>query len=211
MLKNINHKEQKKNLKTSTLLRSLVTDMPKDKVNLGDFIRYFQHRSYGGMFFILALLCLLPGVSILAGFVLILPSLQLLMGLSSPVLPSFLGKRTINSQRLQFSCHKVIPFVEKIEQVVKPRMGFMSSSILKRVIGLLVFLLALIVAIPFPLSNYPPALALLILSLGLLEKDGLLIVFGIIFSGVALAFGFILFNVVFIAVFQLFIALSGAS
>jgi hypothetical protein len=188
--------------KTSVLLKSVSTEIAGEKIKVGDFIRRFDHHSYGGVLFILAVLCLLPGISILAGFVLILPGFQMLMGVETPRLPAYFDKRHVNVQRLHFACNKIVPFIERIEKVVKPRMHLMNSLVMRKMTGLLIVLLAIVVAIPFPLSNYPPAFAMLLLSLGLLVRDGLFILLGFLSGLIALIFGFTVFNIVFASAIQ---------
>ena len=48
--------------------------------------------------------------------------------------------------------------------------------------GIIVIPLSLLILIPFPLSNIIPAFAILILSLGLIEKDGVIVLIGILIS-----------------------------
>jgi hypothetical protein len=43
---------------------------------------------------------------------------------------------------------------------------------------------------PLPFSNMPPSIALILISLGILERDGVLISIGIFISSIALFIGY---------------------
>ena len=46
--------------------------------------------------------------------------------------------------------------------------------------------------LPLPFSNFPPAVAMLCLSLGLLERDGALVAAGLALAATALAIGVVI-------------------
>jgi hypothetical protein len=50
----------------------------------------------------------------------------------------------------------------------------------ERIIGIFSFVFALSISLPLPLTNFPPGWGILIMSLGLLSKDGLTILVGMI-------------------------------
>jgi len=172
---------------TSSLLDELMLDMNEAGIkqswmSFGYFLHLFGQRSYAGIFFILAVLCLLPGISILAGFVMILPSLQLLLGFSLPTFPTFIQQKQISVKRLQSCIRWLLPKLQWLEQFVKPRYLFLSSKLAMYLIGLVALLLSIIVAVPFPLSNFLPAFAMLFISIGMLQRDGLYIAIGLLIS-----------------------------
>ena len=79
--------------------------------------------------------------------------------------------------------------MEIAERYIKPRWIPLTLSPVPMIIGVLTIGLALIVMLPLPFSNLPPALALICLSLGLLERDGMMIGFGLIVATAALVVG----------------------
>ena len=62
-------------------------------------------------------------------------------------------------------------------------------------LGFVVVALALVIMLPLPFSNLPPAIALTCLSLGILERDGLLIGIGLVCAIIALGIGMVLASV----------------
>ena len=176
--------------KTSQMLKHFVDSIGDSNVSFAYVVQSFEQRSYAGIFFILAILCFLPGISILAGAVMILPSLQMLLGKKSPTLPKQLARMTISSDRLNHGFDWLMPRLIWLESWVKPRWEIFSSTIAKHIIGFVALLLAIIVAVPFPLSNFLPAAAMLFISIGILERDGLLIALGLIVSFIAFVLSF---------------------
>ncbi len=113
----------------------------------------------------------------------------MLVGFRAPIVPKFISKRTFQIDSFRRLVDKSIPFIEKIEQYVKPRWLFLTLPPISFLVGLVVVGLACIVMLPLPLSNLPPAIALLILSIGLLERDGVIIFIGIAVAIIALVIG----------------------
>lgn len=180
-------------VKTSQLLRDSLNSFKDDNIPIGDLLSKFQRRSYGGVFLILALLAMVPGISVPAGAVLLVPAMQLMLGYPAPVFPKKISKKTASTEGLKKWGLKVANWIEKLEHLVKPRLPLLTSHIARRVIGLIIFLLAIVVVIPFPLSNFPPALATICFALALLERDGLMIIIASIISFIAFSIGVTVF------------------
>lgn len=70
---------------------------------------------------------------------------------------------------------------------------FLSSRLAEKVLGVFCLSLALILILPIPLGNMLPSLAIALIGLGLLERDGLWIVLDI---GTGLAIVFIVSGVI---------------
>ena len=191
-------------IKTSALLAETLHALRGSHVEVGELMAQFQRRSYGGVLLVLALLAMVPGISVFAGMAMIVPAFQLFIGLPAPVFPSFIQKRKVGVAGLQKWGMKVSAWVERLETLVVPRWPVLSNHTARRLIGLVILLLGLVVAIPFPFSNFPPALATIGFALGLLERDGLMIMIASALSIVAFTIGFTVFYIVLNWVSQLF-------
>ncbi len=183
--------------KTSELLRETITSLSTSHVAIGDLLSTFQRRSFGGVFLILALLAILPGISVPAGIALMVPALQLMLGYPAPVFPKKISEKTVSVEGLEKWGLRVADWIETLEKLVKPRYPEMTSPIARRVIGLTIFLLAIVVSIPFPFSNFPPAVATICFALALLERDGLMALLAGTISIIAFSIGITVFYVVF--------------
>ena len=174
---------------TSTLIRRILAELPGEDVRIGYIVYKLRRRSFGGLLILLAALSLLPGISIFAGIAMILPGVQMLLGFRAPLLPWIIRKQTIKSQQLQAIGARAIAIIYRVEQWVKPRWPVLTAPPVPNLIGVLVIGLAIVVMLPLPLSNLPPAIALLLLSLGLLERDGVVVVIGLFAAVIALTIG----------------------
>lgn len=171
---------------TSVLLRKILNNLRGHAVNVDYIVAQLDRRSFGGLFIILGAVALLPGLSVFAGLAMIIPGIQMLVGYSVPKLPKIIGQRQLNVIQLKSLGEKTAKAIEWVEQFVKPRWMLMSSKTMHSFIGILVACLSFAVMLPLPFSNLPAALALLFLSVGLLERDGIMISFGIILAILAL-------------------------
>jgi hypothetical protein len=73
---------------------------------------------------------------------------------------------------------KVLPWIRRMEAVSRPRLDFLFGSMGQRLIGLVCTLLALVLILPIPLGNILPATAVTVLSLALVQRDGVLALLG---------------------------------
>ena len=69
---------------------------------------------------------------------------------------------------------------------MQPRMTYISVHTWERIIGIFSFVFAVAVALPIPLVNFPPGLGILVMSLGLLNRDGVTILIGMIIGTIGI-------------------------
>lgn len=193
--KRINNHTPTVDEKTSCLLQGVLTNLVDEKVPVGYLLEQLHRRSFGGMLIILSLIGLVPGISFFAGLVMLLPGIQMLLGYRAPRLPLFLHRRSINRVQLQTFGKRIIPWLQRVERFVRPRWTLFTLAPVPNLIGLIVTALALVIMLPLPFSNLPPAIALTCLSLGLLERDGLMIGIGFMLAVIALGIGVVIVSV----------------
>jgi hypothetical protein len=159
---------------TSAVLRDLLGDAPQEQVTLGWLLDRLGSRSFGVALLLLGMLGLLPGVSVVAGGLLILLALQMIGGQGRPRFPHRVGRRRMGTRRLAALIGRVVPVLQWLERLIRPRWAtpFVATG---RVIGAVVFLLGTSLFVPVPLSNIPPSLAIMLLALAYLEEDGVLL------------------------------------
>jgi hypothetical protein len=131
-------------------------------------------RSFGIMMLFLALLGLLPGVSALVGVLLAFPAFQMLLGRTGPMFPKGVASRRFATKRLDRILRRAVPALRYLEKFAHPRWSTPFETT-KRVVGTVVLLLAGLLLAPFPLSNIPPALVIMLISVAYLEEDGVLL------------------------------------
>ena len=98
-------------------------------------------------------------------------------------LPANLRRGGIATADLRQGLPRVLPWLERVEAVSKPRLSFLFGSVGQRLIGVVCTVLALVLILPIPLGNILPAAAVSVLSLALVQRDGLLALVGYVLVG----------------------------
>ena len=178
-------------VRTSDLLSSIAAETALPRISIADLLRRFGDRTFGMLFLFLALCNFIPsvpGTSGVLGLALMLVAVQLVIGRPRPWMPDLVGRRSLSSESLRKGAAKVAPYLRRLERICRPRLAFATSTMAERLVGLLVMCLAVVISLPIPVvGNLPPAVAVLIMSLGLIERDGLLILVGLATGAVTLA------------------------
>ena len=99
-------------------------------------------------------------------------------------MPGFVRRREISPERLHSLTNGTRKLLSKIGRLVKPRMSWVTHRSQHWLIGLSLFAGTFIFALPLPIpgNNIPPAIGLVMLSLGMIERDGLLVLLGHIYT-----------------------------
>lgn len=87
-------------------------------------------------------------------------------------------RRTIATSDLRSGLPKVVPWLQRIEAVSKPRLVILFGRTGERLVGLVCTVLAFVLILPIPLGNILPALAVAVLSFSLIQRDGLIALLG---------------------------------
>lgn len=136
----------------------------------------------------------LPGVSTLFGLIIFFLGIRLAIN-KGVWLPNRLRAIKIGGPRFYKIFHGVYKIIGWLEKLTRPRWSWVFSGSLSRVLqGTLLAINGLCLALPLPPgTNFPPALAAVSLSLGILEKDGLWVLIGYFLFTANIVFLFFLF------------------
>lgn len=187
----------------SAVVDDLLRLCAKESLTLGEFLHelnLYGHMMVCLIFSIPFLLPVpLPGLSTVFGLVIAIGGSQILLG-QDPWVPKSWRARQISTGLIV----KILELLKKIllrtEKVIKPRFKFFAKHPgFVRFNGAVILILALLLALPMPPGfNFPPALAIIALSIGSIERDGVLIVFGYAMAAVNAA----LFGTLFVVGFE---------
>lgn len=177
--------------KTSEILEQLARDATT-RVALGDLVTSLGDRAFGLLMLIFALpnavgLGTIPGLSTVFGLPQAIFAVQMIAGLQKPWLPRFLMEKSLSAEDFRSIVSKAHPQLSRFELMLKPRLEALTSPLAERVLGIIFLILATIVALPIPLGNWPPAIAMAVISIGLVERDGLFVLIGLVVGVVAIA------------------------
>ncbi|MCZ8314425.1 exopolysaccharide biosynthesis protein [Phreatobacter sp.] len=169
-------------LRTSEVFRGLKTIGNGERISLGDLTASLGDRGFGLLVLIFALpniIPMIPGVSTVSGVVIALVGLQMMIGRHAPWMPGFVADKTMPREQLAAMVDRTVSWVERLEQVARPRWTGMTRGPMHVVLGAMFVLLGAILALPLSwIGNFPPGVALVVLSIGILEEDGLLVALG---------------------------------
>ena len=120
-----------------------------------------------------------PGTSAITGAPLVFLAAQLMLG-QSPWLPKIIANRSMTREDFAAIVRRISPWLARGERMLRPRMTYLVYPPVEYLTGLLCLILAIILALPIPLGNILPAIAICLFSFGILERDGLCILFGLV-------------------------------
>ena len=110
----------------------------------------------------------------------------MIIGSKQILLPSRVNNYRIKNSTLKMISDKTIPVIKFIEKYIKPRGRFAKSVYTEQILGIVCLLASISIAIPLPLTNAMPALGISVMNLGFLNRDGLVIIGGVIITIIGL-------------------------
>lgn len=133
----------------------------------------------------------IPGVSTVFGIVIILIGVGVTLN-RVPWLPHRLLERKVATPPLMQAFEKGAGLIARLEGVIRPRLYKLTHGpVVNRVNGLAVVLGGILLLFPLgliPFSNTLPALAILFLAVGILQRDGLFILGGHVMNVVTIVY-----------------------
>lgn len=169
--------------RTSQVLRDFVAGHTEPRISLGALRDALGDRGFGVLLFIFALPNLVPVniplLSAVLGLPLVLLAAQLSYGRHKPWFPDWLTQQSFPRQGLTNVVLRALPFLERTERLLKPRLTVLLSWTAERFVGVAILILALILTLPIPFANWLPACGIAIIGLAIVEKDGLAVLVGL--------------------------------
>jgi len=159
----------------SVVLQRLHDEVPADHFTLAWLTNNQHKRSFGIILLLIALVAIAPGLSIIAGLLLMIPAVQMIAGKAAPIFPRRIAVRSLPTRHLAAVVQRSIPLLRFLEKVIHPRWHTPLEATKRLVGAVVVTLSATLVVIPIPLSNVVPASVIALISLAYLEEDGVLL------------------------------------
>jgi hypothetical protein len=162
----------------STELEVLRSRMKDQSLTLGELKRALRGRGSPMLLVLLALpFCVvaIPGLSIPFGIAICCIGARMTIG-REPWLPRFIMHRHLSAARSHQLLTGAIRLARILESFVRPRLSFLHAGpVMPRLtgLGIVIASLGLMLPLPIPFSNSIPAWAVVLLAIGMMEKDGL--------------------------------------
>lgn len=163
---------------------------PAERISVAAILHAFGDRAFGALLLVFALpnaLPMPPGTSAVLGAPLVFIAFQLMIGRPVLWLPKLITERSMKREDFASMAAKIDPWVRKLERLLKPRAQLLTTPFADRLTGAACFLLSLILALPIPFGNMPPAIAITAFALGMIESDGVAIGAGWLGTAISLA------------------------
>lgn len=159
-------------------------------LTVGELLAAMGRTSFAFAILFLSLPALtpIPGpFGLFFGSCLAIVSLQIIAGNRSIWLPQVLARRSLSASMVELIVRHTSPMIARVEKILRRgRLKRFTGRKAEMLLGVPVFLLAVAVALPIPFGNLLPVLALVVIAMGLMERDGLATLFGILLAAVAL-------------------------
>lgn len=170
---------------TSQLLAAIAQQMEAtDSISLQELMGTLGERVFGMSILLFSIPNCLPipnvaALSALTGIPIGILGLQMILGRSHPWLPSALGEKRFSGQWFSKFLERAVPTIRKVEVLLHPRLQVMTGKSVQRLLGVAFVALATVMSLPIPFGNMLPGFAIALMAIGLLERDGLIIVLGL--------------------------------
>lgn len=169
-------------------LTDLIDDLTESSgtETVGSLIERFGARSFGPVMVLMALFAILPtgavpGFSAIFGAVVLYLSGQLLLGLSHLALPKRLARAEIPEDKLAGILKRTRPTARVLDKTLKPRLTGLSEKPWIRLVAAMSAAMAVsMIALAFvPFAALPPGGVMLLIGLGLVSRDGIVVLAGL--------------------------------
>ncbi|KQT50945.1 hypothetical protein ASG43_06775 [Aureimonas sp. Leaf454] len=166
------------------ILMGIASDTTRERVSVADLLAAMQDRAFGALMLIFAMPNAIPtppGTSAILGAPLVFLAAQLAFG-RKPWLPGIIANRSMSRSDFAAMIARAAPWITRAERLLRPRLVAIARPPAEYAIGAICLLMATILILPIPLGNMLPALSICLFSLGLLERDGVWVIAGVLSS-----------------------------
>jgi hypothetical protein len=164
--------------RTSDIVARVARENQANSVTVGELLEALKDRSFGVIIILFALPNAIVPISWVLGTPILFFAVQMVLGWQKPWLPAFMRRQQISGETFAKIANYVVRYLSTLEKWLKPRLGWLTTDIAERFIGLYMVFLTIILLVPIPFGNALPAFGISIIAAGLIEKDGAAIIVG---------------------------------
>lgn len=173
----------------SAMLQAMADDESRERIAVADLLAALGDRALAALLFVFALpnvLPMPPGTSAVFGVPLVLLAGQMAFNMRA-WLPSFIASRSMARHDYATLVRRITPWLARAERLMKPRLTPLAIGPMESVVGAVCLLMSIVLLLPIPLGNMPPAFAVCLLAMGILERDGVWVLAGLAAAAAASA------------------------
>jgi hypothetical protein len=172
----------------SRIVAEVAATFPGERITLGEMAEAFGDRAFGLLILLLLLPSLLPGMASVFGLPMLVLGAQMGLGRRVPKLPGFMARQSVKRTDLLRLAGASSKWLKRIECYVRPRPGPFTTPFGDKVFGWLTVYVAIMLILPGPGTNGPPAFGNIVMALGLVEHDSKTMGWGIALTVLGCAF-----------------------
>ena len=167
----------------------MAADETRQRISVGDLLEALRDRAIGALIFVFALPNIIPmppGASSILGAPLLFLTAQLTFA-RRPWLPKVIAAGSVDRAHFAATVQRLAPWLGRVERLLRPRMTALARPPFEYLIGGICLFLSIILFLPIPMGNMPPAIAICLFSLAILERDGLWVLAGLCAAAASIA------------------------
>lgn len=168
-------------------LRAAAAALQGERVSMQTLVQAHGNEAQGALLLLMAAPCLLPvpGVGTVLGLGLVALALAMWRGQGANALPQRVATLAMPRPWAQRVLGLLANAYALAGRHAKARLGHLATAGRRSGMAGVVGLMALIVVLPIPFGNVLPALALMLIGLGLVFGDGVAVLLGWVVAGLA--------------------------
>jgi hypothetical protein len=169
-------------------LREAAATLPAERVSLQTLAHAHGPAAHGTWLLLMAVPCLLPvpGVGTVLGLGMVALAVAMWRGQSAVCLPRRVAELELSSQWAQRVLGMLAFSYDVAGRVARARLSHLALAEGRSWTAAAIGLMALIVVMPIPFGNVLPAVALMLIGLGLVFRDGVAVVLGLAMAALAM-------------------------
>ena len=174
----------------SRRLLEVTRTLKEPNLSVGDVVDALGTEGLGLALLVLTLPALIPTpgpIGMIFGGLVALLACQIMIGSERLWLPARLRKRPAPRETIRKTVARALPWIGRVETVLNEnRLIALTGRRARIAFALPILLMAIAIALPIPLGNFAPSVALIIIALGFIARDGLAVLVGVVATALAL-------------------------
>jgi hypothetical protein len=150
------------------------------RLSVADMMAAIGERSFGPLILVPSLIALspagaIPGLPAITSAIVILLTVQMLLGHKHFWLPRWLRERTIDGPKLEKGLKTFMPVARFVDHFLRPRMTYFTKGAGYYALAVMILIVACVTPVLelVPLGGIPPNAALVAFALAIIAHDGL--------------------------------------
>jgi hypothetical protein len=171
----------------SHVLKQIAELADETEISIGAILDALEERAFGMLLLLFAIPALIPflvGVSSAFALPIALLCFQMIAGHRRPWLPKRFRTQTISISSYRKMTKVLLPWLRRVEALTKPRLKLFAGRFAEPVLAIFILVFASIIAIPGPGTNGVPGVAVGLIALAMIERDGVLAIIGAVLGSV---------------------------